>query len=140
MKKQLIPLVVVFAIVALGTLAMNGFLVEKGVNVWVVQGGNLLLFVTSVATFLFYSGAMRSQKGYGFVQKVYAGFTIKFFVLITGALLYFYFSSEPNKPAVFICLGIYLVYNFLGTSQAIKKPKHQPPHAHAPARKHKHHH
>lgn len=123
-RKALVPLVVVFILVTAIVLVAQDWLEGKGCDYKVLLGGNALLFLASMLAFLFYQSAMRNQKNYGFVQQVYTGFIIKFFVLITGAITYFYFASEVNKPAVFACMALYLVYNFLGTSQVVKKKKH----------------
>ena len=120
-KANWIPLVVVFVVITLVTLVARAWLSSKGFDYRVLLGGNALLFLSSMLTFLLYQSAMKSKKSYGFVQQVYTGFMLKFFVLIVGAIVYFYFAREVNQPSVFACMGLYLVYNFLGTSQVVKK-------------------
>lgn len=120
-NKGWMPLVGMFTLVTIVVLSSRGWLEEKGLDYQVLLGGNALLFVASMLAFLLYASAMKNKKAYGFVQQVYTGFILKFFVLIVGAIVYFYFASEVNKPAVFACMALYLVYNFLGTSQVVKK-------------------
>jgi uncharacterized membrane protein len=120
-KKGWKPLVGVFIVVTLGVLNSKDWLTGKGFDCQVVLAGNALLFAVSMLVYFLYSSAMKSKKSYGFVQQVYTGFILKFFVLIGGAIVYFYFAEEVNKPAVFACMALYLVYNFLGTSQVVKK-------------------
>ncbi len=144
MKKHLAPLAAVFILVSIIVFASSSWLQQKGVDTVVLLVGNSILFVVSALAYLLYASAMKSGKNYGFVKQVYAGFTLKFFALIAGAMLYFYFAQEVNKPAVFICMGLYLVYNFLGTAQVVRKnpaPKHSPNH-HSPhaGQKHTHKH
>jgi hypothetical protein len=143
MKKHLVPLAAVFILVSVVVFSASGWLQQKGVDTVVVLVGNSILFVVSALAYLLYASAMKSSKNFGFVKQVYAGFTLKFFALIAGAMLYFYFAKEVNKPAVFICLGLYLVYNFLGTAQVVRKnppPPHAKAHDHHTSHKHAHKH
>ena len=136
-QKKWISLIVVFVAVTIGALAAGDWLTANGVDTAVLLGGNALLFGASMLALKLYDSAMKSSKNYGFVKQVYAGFMIKFFVLVVGAMVYFYFAKEVNKPAIFICMLLYLIYNFLGTSQVVKKPmEKQAPH-HAASKHHK---
>lgn len=143
MKKHLVPLAAVFILVSVIVFSASGWLQQKGVDTVVVLVGNSILFVVSALAYLLYASAMKSSKNFGFVKQVYAGFTLKFFALVAGAMLYFYFAEEVNKPAVFICMGLYLVYNFLGTAQVVRKnppPGHAKAHDHHATHKHAHKH
>lgn len=115
------PLVGLFTVVTIVVLNAKDWLVAKGFDHQVLLWGNALLFLASMVAFLLYTAAMKNKKSYGFVQQVYTGFILKFFVLVAGAIVYFYFAREVNKPAVFACMALYLVYNFLGTSQVVNK-------------------
>lgn len=127
MKRTIIALSALFLLVTAGVLLGQQALTAKGVAVPVVLAGNALLFVLSLLVYRLYSGAMGQSRATGFVRQVYAGFMLKFFVLVAAAVGYFYFAETVNKPAVFICMGLYLVYNFLGTAQVVKKPAEQAP-------------
>jgi hypothetical protein len=120
-NKGWMPLVGFFTVVTIVVLRSREWLEAKGFDYQVVLGGNALLFFSSLLAFFLYSSAMNNKKSYGFVQQVYTGFILKFFVLVVGAIVYFYFASEVNKPGILACMGLYLVYNFLGTSQVVKK-------------------
>jgi hypothetical protein len=120
-NKGWMPLVGLFTVVTIVVLSSREWLDGKGFDYRVLLGGNALLFLASMLAFLLYSSAMNNKKSYGFVQQVYTGFILKFFVLVVGAIVYFYFASEVNKPGVFACMALYLVYNFLGTSQVVNK-------------------
>ena len=122
-SKKWYPLVGMFVVVTMVGLIVKERLESAGVSVNVMLAGNALLFAASMLSFLMYQRAMKNEKPFGFVNRVYAGFMIKFLVLIAGVMLYFFLAKEVNKPAVFICMGLYLIYNFLGTSQVVKKQK-----------------
>ena len=120
-KRALLPLVIFFVIVNAMAIVFRTSLEDKGVDTDVVIIGNLILFIVSCLSVWMYSKASGHSKGHGVVKNVYGGFMLKFFALIVTAMVYFYFAKEINKPAIFICMGIYLVYNFSGVSKLVKK-------------------
>lgn len=141
MIKKVLPQIILFVVVTTIILIGQSALATKGIDTTVLLVGNTIIFVISTLAHLMYASAMKSSKNYGFVRQVYTGFILKFFALLVLAMVYFYFAREVNKPAVFICMGIYLVYNFLGTSQVVRKPAqdtHDAAHAHKHKKK-KHH-
>jgi hypothetical protein len=121
MEKALRPLVGVFLAVACGCGFFKSQLLASGVDVDVVLAGNALLFAASLLTYFMYRKAMGTHNAHGFVRRVSGTFVIKFFVIVTAALCYFYFSEAVNKPAIIICAALYLVYNFISTAQVVKK-------------------
>jgi Ca2+/Na+ antiporter len=133
-KKALRLLVLIFIFVNALTIVFRARLEDKNVDTGVVIGGNLILFVVSALSVWMYSKAGKQQKAHGIIRNVYGGFMLKFFALLVAAMVYFYFASEINKAAIFICLGLYLLYNFAGVSQFAKR---QPPVA--DAAHHQHH-
>lgn len=140
-KKAFRLLVIFFVIINALTLVFRSRLEDKGVDTSVVIIGNMVLFVVSVLSLWMYSRAGGQNKSHGMVRNVYGGFMLKFFALIVIAMVYFYFAREINKPAIFICMGLYLVYNFTGVLQLVKKsPPHAAPNAHHPGKHSSHHH
>ena len=139
-KKAFRLLAVFFIIVNALAIIFRSRLEDNNVDTDVVIIGNLVLFVVSSLTMWMYSKAGSQKKSHGMVRNVYGGFMLKFFTLVVAAMVYFYFAEEINKPAIFICLGLYLVYNFAGVSQVAKRQitPHQPPNSHH--QPHHHHH
>jgi hypothetical protein len=97
------------------------FLQEKEIDVAVVIGGNVIIFLSSLLAYFIFEKATKAQTGHSAVRNVYTGFVIKFFLLIVAAMLYFYFAATINQKAIIICLVLYLVYNFLGARYAAAK-------------------
>ena len=128
--KGFLRLLVLFLLVTAGTIFFWSYLLDKEVDPIVLGSGNLIIFLASVLTLAMYGKAKRSKSPHGFSRNLYAAFVIKFFILITAAMLYFYFSSEISTRAVFVCLVLYLVYHFLGASYAARVEKKQPLHKH----------
>ena len=102
--------------IAINAFTLTGFgLADK----WrfdkdVIVIGNLVLFL---ATFLSYFFALRGVKAsnpHTFVRSVYASIMVKFFICLLAALIYIMmYKANLNKPALFICMGLYLIYTFM---------------------------
>lgn len=102
---------------------------ELKVDNAVVLVGNAIIFAASVLTLLLYGRAKNAKTSHGFSRNIYAAFVVKFFILVSAAMIYFYFAQdEISTRAVFICLGLYFIYHFVGASYAArvekKKVKH----------------
>jgi Ca2+/Na+ antiporter len=88
--------------------------------------GNLLLFVITVITFFLAIKAMDNPNPQVFIRSVYGSIMIKMFICIIAALIYIAtFKTQINKPALFTCMGLYLVYTFIEVSIVTKLLKHQ---------------
>ena len=120
-KKALVPVVVAFIIITILLLSLKNNLEAKGVDAYVVMGGNLVLFMASSLSIFMYAKALKNQNAFGFVRNVYSGFILKFFILIAAVIIYLFTAKEVNKPALFICMGLYFIYTFVGTRTVLKK-------------------
>lgn len=115
------PMVLVFILI-------NGFFVlaksaldKWGVDQSVAIGGNLILFLVSLASFLLTRRSLRSANPNAFVRAIYGSFIIKFFVCAIAAFAYIMtVKKEVNKPALFICMALYIVYTALEVSALLK--------------------
>ncbi len=123
-------LVILFVLTTAVVVVMRGFLMDKNFDPMVIGAGNVIIFLASAFTLLMYGRAKRSKSSHGFSRNVYAAFVTKFFVLITAAMLYFYFAEEISTKAVFVCLGLYFAYHFIGASYAARVEKKKVGHKH----------
>jgi hypothetical protein len=115
----------IFFLVFTLTILFHEQFTEWEVDAAVILVGNVVLFATSLLTLSIFGKAKRSKTPHGFTRNVYAAFVVKFFILITAAMLYFYFSDQVSIRAVFVCLGLYLVYHFMGASHAARVVHHK---------------
>lgn len=115
------PVIIIF-------IVLNGFFIS-GRNMlarWqadqdVLIIGNLLLFVVTLLSFLLAQKGLKTPNSHAFVRSVYGSMMLKFFVCLIAAFIYiFSFRKELNKPALFICMGLYLVYTFLEVAALMK--------------------
>ncbi len=123
-KNAWIYLVFVFLAISSVFYLSSGFLEKNNINVPVVLGGNLVLFVASMITFFMHVNALKSSNNSVFFRNTYGSFMIKIVLCLVAAFAYIYSSgSSINKAAIFICMGLYFLYTFLEVFIVLRKPK-----------------
>jgi len=119
--KGFLPVLLIF-------IALNGFFIS-GKNMlqrWdvaqdVVIIGNLLLFLITLFSFLLAQRGLNNANPHAFVRSVYMSVMLKLFICIIAAFVYIsVYKANLNKPALFTCMGLYLVYTFLEVSVLMK--------------------
>ena len=94
------------------------------VNYNVLLYGNLLLFVVSWISSKMSTSAVQHKNVQVFLRLVYGSFIMKFFVLAIAAFIYIsIFKSGVNKPALFGCFGLYIIYTFIEVRSVLKQSK-----------------
>jgi hypothetical protein len=92
-----------------------------GVDQDVVLIGNLLLFGITLLSFLLAQKGLKSSNPHAFVRSVYSSMMIKLFLCIIAAFIYIaMYRDNLSKPALFTCMGLYLVYTFMEVSILMK--------------------
>jgi len=105
-------------------LAAKSFLERNGFDQSVLIVGNLVIFLATVLSFLFARRGLTVKNPHAFVRSVYLSIMIKLFVCVIAALIYiFIFKNSLNKPALFTCMGLYLVYTLIEVSVLTKMLK-----------------
>jgi len=124
-KSGILMLGAVFLTVSLLLVVLRNFLATREIDFWVVFWGNCIVFAATVlAFFLFGANKPVASKGsQAVVKQVYAGFVIKFFILVTSVMVYFYFAENINVRGVFVCFGLYFIYNLLNVKATTGKTK-----------------
>jgi hypothetical protein len=112
--KDFAPILILFmlvsALIGIGRHVLDHWKVDQGV----VIAGNALLFVITFASFLLAKKGMTNKNPNVFFRSVYSSIMIKLFACIIAAFIYIaIYKSNLNKPALFICMGLYLVYTFM---------------------------
>lgn len=118
------PVVTVF--IALNAFFISGkhMLDRWGVDQDVVIVGNLLLMLVTLFSFLLARRGMNNPNPYAFVRSVYMSVMLKLFLCIIAAFIYIsVYKSSLNKPALFFCMGLYLVYTFMEVAALTKMLK-----------------
>lgn len=119
--KLLRPVIVVFILLSSFFVIGKEWLLKKGVDQDVVIIGNLLLFIVTLVTFMLTFRSLKSTNSYAFVRGMYSSFLIKFLVIAMAAFIYIMISKNGvNKPALFLCLGLYVIYTFFEVSTLLR--------------------
>lgn len=86
--------------------------------------GNALLFGITLISFLLAQKGLRNTNTHAFIRSIIGGIMIKLFVSVIAAFIYIsIFKKNINKPALFTCMGLYLVYTFFEVSVLTKQLK-----------------
>jgi hypothetical protein len=120
-NKPWLPLVILFVLLNIFFFAFHDWLVKKGVNNDVLIIGNLILFIATLLSFMIYVRSLKFSGGGAAVRGMYGSFMIKFFTCLVAAFAYIIVAKKDvNKPALIICMGLYIVYTVIEISSLQK--------------------
>jgi hypothetical protein len=114
--KKWTPLIYLVLICMLLILILDqkNVLDKNRINAWVLLTGNFILFSATALSFYVSQRSLTSTNPNASVRSLYGSFMIKFFVCVAAAFVYILIAKKNvNKPALFICMGLYLVYTFV---------------------------
>lgn len=124
-NNSLVPLIGLFLVITAASFV--GFPASWGVDKNVMLVGNAILFLTTLLSYLLAVRGLTSKNQHQFTRSVYASIMIKLFVCVIAAFIYIMtFKKEINKPALFACMGLYLVYTFIEVAMLTKVLKQKP--------------
>ena len=87
---------------------------NNGIEGTVLLVGNFIIYIATALSFWVSQRSMNSTNPNSSVRSLYGSFMIKFFLLAMAAFVYIMaVKKNVNKPALMICMGLYLVYTFL---------------------------
>ncbi len=120
-NKPWLSLVIVFIVLNAFFLAGRNWLEKQGVNNEVLIVGNLILFIATLLSFIVYMRSLKASGGSAALKGMYGSFIIKFFTCLVAAVAYIMVAKkEVNKPALIICMGLYIVYTVVEVSSLQK--------------------
>ena len=123
-KRPFSPVILLFIILNALFLTGRNTLERWNVDQKVLIAGNILLFVITLISFLLAQRGLKSSNTHVFIRAVIGSIMIKLFVSIIAAFIYIsIFKKQINKPALFTCMGLYLIYTFLEVSILTKQLK-----------------
>jgi L-asparagine transporter-like permease len=122
--RPILPIIIVFIVINGFSLFGRSLLANWNIDASVLIAGNLVLFLVTCASYILSQRAMKSTNPQVFIRAMYGSFMIKLFICAIAALVYILsFKKDVNKPAIFLCLGFYLVYSFFEVSMLTKLTK-----------------
>jgi len=127
-SKPWLSLVLVFALLNCAFIAMENWFDKKGIDTDVLILGNLILFVATLLSFFVYVRSLKTSSSGAALRGMYGSFMIKFFICLAAVVVYLVvFKKNINKPALIICMGLYIVYTVIEVAtlqKMLKRNKH----------------
>jgi len=115
------PAILIFILLTALFISGKNFLIKKGFDQDVLIIGNLFLFAISAISFLLVSNGLKTKSTPAFLRGVYGGIMLKLFSCILVAFIYIMtYKKSVNKPALFLCMGLYIVYTFVEVKALMK--------------------
>ena len=116
-----LPVLIIFIFVSGFSVLFTRNLVSWGVEPAVVIGGNLLLFLVTLFSFLLYRKGLLASNTHAFLRNVYSGMLLKLFTCIIAAFLYIASAGKDvNRAGIFVLMFLYLLYTFLEITSIMK--------------------
>ncbi|HVG13837.1 MAG TPA: hypothetical protein VM935_02715 [Chitinophagaceae bacterium] len=126
-RPAFLPILLLFIIMNALFITGKSFLQRIGADQEVLLYGNLFIGLISLVSFLISQKGIRNPNAHGFIRGMYGGIMLKLFACIILAFVYIAsVGKQVNKPALFICMGLYLVYSFVEVSLLTKLLKVKP--------------
>jgi len=115
------PFIILFIVLNAFFLTGKNLLAKQGIDNEVLIMGNLVLAVATALSFWISFRSLTSANPNASVRAMYGSFMIKFFICIIAAFAYIMIAKKTmNKPALFICMGLYIIYTFIEVSTLTK--------------------
>ena len=115
--KHFYPVLLMFIALTAFFLAGGTLLSNWNMDPSVLLWGNAILFAATALSALVSLKGLRAKTGHAAVRSVYGSFMIKFFICVIAAFAYIMTAKKAvNKPALFTCMGLYVVYTVLEVS------------------------
>ena len=112
--RSFMPVIIVFILFNAFFITARDMLNNWGVDRNVVLVGNLILFLITAVSFYMGIRGLNNPNPHAFVRAVYSSIILKLFLCIIAAFIYIsIYKKDLNKPALFICMGLYLLYTFI---------------------------
>ena len=113
-SRQLFSIFFAFAFILIVILDRTKVFDKNGIDGIVILDGNIILFIATALSFWVSQRSFHSTNPSASVRGMYGSFMIKFFVCLIAAFIYIMVAKKNvNKPALIICMGLYIVYTVL---------------------------
>jgi hypothetical protein len=115
------PIAFLFIILSGFFISGRSLLEKWGMDQTVLIIGNLILFAATSVSFWLGSRGLKTNNPQAIVRSVYGSFIVKFFLIAIAAFVYIMMiKKNVNKPALIVCMALYIVYTFLEVNILLK--------------------
>ena len=113
-NKSVTPLVIAFLGIGIAILIFRNFLQQHNIDWQVLSGSNLFIYLVTVISTNMLTSGLNAANTQLFLRKAYGGIMLKLFACAGAAFMYILVLGKGlNKGALFISMGLYLVYTFI---------------------------
>lgn len=125
--RNFLPAIIFFLALNSGFLFLMKRLQDWGFDYRVLVFGNIIVFGISFLSYYMAARGLTTKNSHAFLRWVYGSVMLKLFLLASVAFVYIMMNKkEVNKPALFFCMGLYIVYTFIEVSALMKVSKPKP--------------
>ncbi len=113
---------IIFLISGSLILVFRKSLQQYGFDWQVLIGGNVFIYIITIISMHLLTKGMNASNTPAFLRHTYSSILIKLFACAGAAFIYIFVAGKNlNKPALFACMGFYLVYTFAEMSAIMKQ-------------------
>lgn len=125
--KNLLPLVVLFIAINILLFSFKSFLSSYNININFILVANIILFFITFFGFFIQLRSMATANINAFLRGIYSSLIMKMFIVM-GAVFVYVLASDGNinKSALFISMGLYIIYTSLEVYQLMKLVRRKP--------------
>ena len=120
------PFLLLFIFLNAFLLVQKKWVADKGLDRDLLIAGNLILFAASFISFLLLKKGLKAANTITFMKSFYGSFVLKFFLIAIIAFAYIFVNkAHINKPSLYICVGLYVIYTIIEVSslqRLLRKP------------------
>jgi hypothetical protein len=109
-SKRIIPILLIFIVTTIICLLGMDWLTQNKIDAQVLLVGNIILFIVTVFSLWLLGKAMYAKTTTQFLGFAYASIMGKMMICAISVLIYTQVAKIVNKPAIFVLMGLYLVY------------------------------
>lgn len=122
--RNFFPAIMIFLVLNSGLLIMMNRLEDWGFDYTVLVFGNLVIFGISFLSYWMAVRGLTTKNNHAFFRWVYGSIMTKLFLLAGVAFIYIVMNKkEVNKPSLFFCMGLYIIYTFIEVSALMRVNK-----------------
>lgn len=112
--RQPFSILFAFSFLIIALLDRKKILANNGIDGAVLMSGNVIIYFATALSFWVSYRSSKSINPNAAVRSLYGSFMIRFFIIAIAAFAYIIMAKKNvNKPALMICMGLYLVYSTL---------------------------
>jgi hypothetical protein len=124
MFRTLIPIVLIFIAVSVICLVVPGPLSNLSIDPNVLLVGNIILFVATLVSFMFYRRSLTNNHAPFFMRMIYSAMFAKMMICMLSAFIYIVtYKKEVSKGGIFACMFLYFLYTFVELFLVLKLSK-----------------